>query len=83
MARYYYRQDPKLLRWALTNPLDRAQYTRLTPLKPDFDYIRDMMLQTGILDRSIEFSEYVDTTFAEGARFKTAWKYEPGANSAE
>lgn len=83
VARYYYRQDPKLLRWALTNPLDRVQYTRLTPHKKDFDLIRDLMLETGTLERSIEFEEYVDTQFAEGAKEETAWRYEPGSKKAE
>ena len=83
VGRFYYNQDPKLLRWALTNPLDRVMYTPLTPFKPDFDLVRDLMLETGVLDRPIEFSEYVDTQFAEGAKHKTAWKYEPGDSRAE
>lgn len=83
VGRFYYRQDPKLLRWALTNPLDRVMYTPLTPFKPDFDCIRDMMIETGVLDRRIEFDEYVSTVFAEGARLKTAWSYKPGSDRAE
>src|SRR5262249_29390723 len=43
-ARFYYNQNPKLLRWALTNPLDRVMYTPLTPLKADFDMVRDLMI---------------------------------------
>lgn len=82
VGRFYYRQDPALLRWALTNPLDRVMYTPLSPYKPDFDYIRDMMRATGVLDRDIEFQDYVDTTFAEGARHTTAWIYEPGSERA-
>ena len=82
VGRYYFHQDPKLLRWALTNPLDRVTYTPLTPYKPDFDLIRDLMIETGVLDRSMEFQDYVDTTFAEGAKIQTAWSYEPGANQA-
>src|SRR5229473_91971 len=53
VGRFYYRQDPKLLRWALTNPLDRVMYTPLTPFRPDFELVRDLMLETGTLDRSI------------------------------
>jgi NitT/TauT family transport system substrate-binding protein len=82
-ARFYFNQDPKLLRWALTNPLDRVTYTQLTPYKPDFDLVRDLMIETGVLDRKIEFSEYVDTRFAEGAKHETAWRYEPGDATAE
>lgn len=32
----------------------------------------------GILDRKIEFEEYVDTRFAQRALVQTAWKFQPG-----
>ncbi len=83
VARYYYRQRPEILRHALTEPLDRVIYTRLTPRKPDFDMVRDLMMETGVLDRRIAFEEYVDPRFAEGASSQTAWKYEPGSGKAE
>jgi NitT/TauT family transport system substrate-binding protein len=41
------------------------------------------MIETGVLNRKIEFDEYVDTRFADRASIKTAWKYEPGTASAE
>ncbi len=82
VARFYYRQDPRLLHWALTNPLDRVMYTPLTPFKKDFDFVRDMMIETGVLDRKIEFEEYVDTRFAEKAKSQTPWSYEPGSDRA-
>jgi len=82
VGRFYYHQDPRLLRWALTNPLDRVMYTPLTPFKPDFELVRDLMMETGTLDHSIEFNEYVDIKFAEGAKSKTAWAYEPGGLEA-
>ena len=44
--------------------------------------VRDLMLETGTLDHSIEFNEYVDIKFAEGAKSKTAWAYEPGGLEA-
>jgi NitT/TauT family transport system substrate-binding protein len=83
VGRYYYNQPPALLRHALTKPLDRVIYTRLSPRKPDFDMVRDLMIETGVLDRKIAFEEYVDPRFAEGAAGKTAWKYEPGSGRAE
>src|SRR5216684_3958186 len=83
VARYYYRQRPEILRHALTEPLDRVIYTRLAPRKPDFDMVRDLMIETGVLDRRIAFEEYVDPRFAEGASTQTAWKYEPGSGKAE
>ena len=83
VGRFYFRQDPKLLEWALTKPLDRVQYQPLSPLKKDFEVIVDLMIETGVLDRHIEFEEYVETKFAEGAKTKTEWKYEPGDSIAQ
>jgi NitT/TauT family transport system substrate-binding protein len=82
VGRFYFNQNPKILRWALTNPLDRVMYTPLSPRKNDFDLVRDLMIETGVLDRKIEFEEYVDTRFAEGAKEQVAWKYEPGSGRA-
>ncbi len=82
VGRFYYNQDPALLRWALTNPLDRVTYTPLTPYKKDFDLVRDLMIETGVLDKKIEFEEYVDTRFAEGARGMSPWNYVPGSGQA-
>lgn len=83
VGRYYYRQDPRLLEWALTNPLDRVLYTPLSPRRSDFELIVSLMRETDTLDREIAFEEYVDTRFAEGAAGKTAWRYTPGAGRAE
>lgn len=82
VGRFYYNQDPRLLLWALTRPLDRVMYTPLSPFRKDFDLVRDLMIETGVLDRPIEFDEYVDTRFAERARNKTAWQYEAGDAAA-
>ena len=57
-------------------------YQPLTPLRPDFELIVSLMRETGVLDRPIDFQEYVDTRFAEGARGQTEWKYEPGDATA-
>jgi NitT/TauT family transport system substrate-binding protein len=45
--------------------------------------VRDLMIETGVLDRKIAFEEYVDVRFAERASIQTAWKYEPGSGRAE
>ena len=83
VGRFYYRQDPKLLRWALLKPVDRVMYTPLTPRKGDFDIVVKLMMETGVLDKYIPFEEYVDVRFAEGVRNPTPWKYEPGSARAE
>ncbi len=83
VGRFYFRQDPRLLKWALTNPLDRVQYQPLTPLRKDFELIVKLMRETGVLDRDIAFEEYIEPRFAEGAKEQTEWRYEPGDGVAQ
>ncbi len=78
VGRYYYGQPPELLRWALTNPIERVQYSPLSPRRADFDLVRDLMLQHGLLTQTIAFDEYTDTRFAEQAEHQTRWDYQPG-----
>jgi NitT/TauT family transport system substrate-binding protein len=82
VGRFYYNQKPALLRWALTKPLDRVMYTPLAPRKPDFDLVRDLMLETGVLTKKIEFSDYTDTRFSDAASNQTPWRYEAGIATA-
>jgi NitT/TauT family transport system substrate-binding protein len=58
-------------------------YQPLTPYRGDFDLIVSLMLQTGVLDRRIEFEDYIDVRFAEEAKHQTEWRYEPGDARAE
>lgn len=78
VGRFYFNQKPALLRWALTKPMNRVMYTPLAPRKADFDLVRDLMIQTGVLNKKIPFEDYVDTRFSDRASIQTAWKYEPG-----
>lgn len=83
VGRFYYNQNPALLRWALTKPLNRVMYSPLAPRKPDFDLVRDLMIETGVLTQKIAFEEYTDLRFSDKASIQTAWKYEPGTARAE
>lgn len=75
VGRYYFNQPPALLRWALTRDLERVTYSQLEPREPDFDLVRDLMFETGLLDRAIPFSEYVDSQFVSGAAAQNAWNF--------
>jgi len=83
VGRFYYNQKPGLLRWALTKPLDRVTYSPLAPRKADFDMVRDLMIETGVLNKKLEFSEYTDTRFSDNAGTQTSWRYEPGIATAK
>ena len=83
VGRFYYNQKPALLRWALTKPLDRVVYSPLAPRKADFDLVRDMMIETGVLNKKLEFSEYADTRFSDKANIETPWRYEVATGTAQ
>jgi NitT/TauT family transport system substrate-binding protein len=83
VGRFYYNQKPALLRWALTKPLDRVVYSPLAPRKDDFDMVRDLMIETGVLNKKLEFSDYADTRFSDQASALTPWRYEAASGSAQ
>jgi NitT/TauT family transport system substrate-binding protein len=79
VGRYYYQQPPRLLRWALTKPIDRVMYSPLAPTKPDFDLIVELMVKAKLIEKPIAFEEFVDPRFAEHAAELTSWKFESGS----
>ena len=78
VGRYYYQQPPRVLRHALTNPMERVMYTPLSPTKPDFELIVDLMLKAKLLEKPIAFEEFVDPRFAERTAGLQSWQFEPG-----
>jgi NitT/TauT family transport system substrate-binding protein len=58
--------------------MDRVMYSPLAPRKADFDMVRDLMIETGVLHKKIAFDQYTDTRFSDNASIQTAWKYSPG-----
>jgi NitT/TauT family transport system substrate-binding protein len=74
VGRLYYNQKPALLRWALTKPMDRVVYSPLAPRKADFDMVRDLMIETGVLNKKLEFSDYTDTRFSDKTSLLTPWR---------
>jgi len=58
-------------------------FNLLEPRKQDFDLVRDLMIETGVLNKRLEFADYVDVRFADRASMKTSWIYEPGTGEAE
>ena len=63
-AERYYFQPPELLKHVLSKPPDRVRYTRLEPLRDEFDEIMELGFEIGVLTRRIEFEEYADPSFA-------------------
>jgi NitT/TauT family transport system substrate-binding protein len=41
------------------------------------------MIETGVLSKKIEFSEYTDTRFSDAASTQAPWRYQAGIASAK
>lgn len=65
VSKNYYNQNPRLLTFVLSKPPDRVKYTKLLPLKKDFEEIEELGKESGILKGTAHFEDYVDDSFAE------------------
>ena len=64
VGKYYYNQDPALLKFVLSKPVDRVRYDHLTPLKKDFDEIMDLAVEIGMFDKPLAFESFTDASFS-------------------
>lgn len=64
VAKNYYNQNPRLLSFVLSKPPDRVTYSRLKPLRPDFEEIELLAKEAGMLNGTAHFDDYVDESFA-------------------
>jgi len=62
-AKNYYYQEPELLRYVLSKPVDRVKYTNLAPLRGDFNEIMELAYEIGVLSGRVEFETYADDSF--------------------
>lgn len=77
VAKYYYNQDPRLLRFVLSKPPDRVTYSQLRLAKPDFEAIEELALELKILDGPIPFERYADPRFSEKTHGAAPWQWTP------
>ncbi|CAN5864092.1 hypothetical protein BH11VER1_BH11VER1_20170 [soil metagenome] len=64
VSKNYYNQNPRLLSYVLSKPPDRVTYSRLAPLRADFEEIEQLAIEAGILEGKVHFEDYVDDSFA-------------------
>lgn len=76
VAKSYYNQNPRLLRFVLSKPPDRVTYSRLTPLRADFEEIQRLAKEAGILGGTAKFEDYVDDSFAAEANSQPPVSFE-------
>ena len=76
-AKNYYNQDPRLLRYVLSKPVDRVRYSNLRVVRPDFEEIEQLGVETGVLGGKAHFDDYCDPSFVRDNTDVKAWEWEP------
>lgn len=64
VSKHYYNQHPRLLEFVLSKPPDRVKYTNLVPLRKEFEEIEALGRESGILNGTARFEDYVDASFS-------------------
>jgi NitT/TauT family transport system substrate-binding protein len=67
-TRKYFNQDPKILKFVMTNPSDRVTYGDLRIIPNEFDELMQMSVEAGTLKKPIQFNQYVDERFFKAVR---------------
>ncbi len=75
----YYNQNPRLLSYVLSKPPDRVKYSKLKPVRPNFEEIEMLAKEAGILKGTAHFDDYVDDSFAPEDDAVQPHAYQPKA----
>jgi NitT/TauT family transport system substrate-binding protein len=76
VAKFYYNQDPRLLRFVLSKPPDRVKYSHLNLVRKNFEEIETLGKEAGVLKGTAHFEDYADDSFVpdEAAVKPHAWE---------
>lgn len=83
VGKMFYNQDPKLLEFVLTRPLDRVLYTDLVPPKAMFEEMMTYAVELGVMPKYLPFEDYCDVSFAPELAGLTPIKNFPMPTEAE
>lgn len=64
----FFNQDPKMLRFVMSNPPDRVTYGDLRMMRSEFDDLMQLSIAAGTLKRPVPYETYVDDRFARNGR---------------
>ena len=67
VSKRYYNQDPRLLDFVLSKPPDRVRYNDLTLQRENFTEIEQLGKESGVLEGTVSFDDYVDVSFGQNA----------------
>jgi NitT/TauT family transport system substrate-binding protein len=75
VAKNYYNQNPRLLRYVLSKPPDRVRYNNLALFRKDFEAIEKVGKDVGTLKGTAHFDDYADTSFVKDEASLQAWNW--------
>jgi NitT/TauT family transport system substrate-binding protein len=78
VAKNYYNQHPRLLRFVLSKPPDRVKYSNLRLFRKDFEEIEKLGLDSGILKGTVGFDDYADPSFVKEEAEIEPWNWVAG-----
>jgi len=67
VSKKYYNQNPRLLEFVLSKPVDRVKYSELSLQRANFEEIEALGKQAGILKGTASFDDYTDASFGKKA----------------
>lgn len=76
VSKNYYNQDPRLLEYVLSKPPDRVKYSNLTLHRKDFEEIQALAVESGVLQGTVGFDDYCDTSFVKDDSGIQPWEWE-------
>jgi NitT/TauT family transport system substrate-binding protein len=65
------------------NPMACVFNHPLEPRRADFDQVRDLAIETGVLEKKVSFDDYANPRFSDGAMSQNAWRCESGEGRAQ
>ncbi len=83
VSRDYYNQNPKLLEFVLSKPVDRVKYTNLTVRRKDFEEIEVLGREAGILTGKARFEDYADPSFVREGATVDQYQFEDADSKAK
>lgn len=83
VAKFYYNQHPRLLRFVLSKPPDRVTYANLRLAKDEFERMAKLAQEGGILTGPIAFEEYADIRFSDKTADAQPYAWEPDTSQTQ
>jgi len=67
-GKQFFNQDPRIIQFVMDHPTDRVTYGDLRMIRAEFEELMQLSVAAGTLKHPIDYTRYVDESFAKAAR---------------